>query len=294
MGWSIRPDAAITNLAVEVNPRAENKESATGSWRTTKMFDRYTDRLFTDILVSVSGSTEGWQALEQAISVAQNETASLHGIHIVPPKANLKSPEALAIQTRFNQRCQEVSLQGSLIIERGVVSEQVCKRALLTDLLVLNVSHPPEPGLSSLNSGLRSIIWHSARPILTVPGKVSPMDRALVAFDGSSKSKEALFVAAYLAEKWKTDLTVITLSNDDNISPSVQDHARAYLELHEIEANYLMVKGPMDAILEVNKERDINLILMGGYSGTAWKEVLIGSLVNFLLRRADCPILICR
>ena len=120
------------------------------------------------------------------------------------------------------------------------------------------------------------------------------MDKALVAFDGSPKSKEALFVAAYLAEKWKTELTIATLSNDDTISPSVLDHARAYLELHEIEADYLMLKGSMDAILEVNKERDLNLVLMGSYGGTAWKEVIIGSLVNFLLRHSECPILICR
>jgi nucleotide-binding universal stress UspA family protein len=36
------------------------------------------------------------------------------------------------------------------------------------------------------------------------------------------------------------------------------------------------------------------LILMGGYSGTALKEVIIGSLVNFLLRNFKHPILICR
>lgn len=294
LGWSIRPDVALTNLAVEVDPRADNEESAPGTWRSTKMMDRYTDRLFMDILVSVSGSADGWLALEQAILVAQKETASLHGIHIVPPKADLTGPDVLAIQTQFNKRCQDAELQGSLTIENGNVSDLVSRRALLTDLIVLNVSHPPEPGLSSLGSGLRSIIWRSARPILTVPGSVSPMDKALVAFDGSPKSKEALFVAAYLAEKWGTELTIATLSNDDTISPSVQDHARAYLELHEIEAENLMLKGSMDAIIEVNKERDLNLVLMGGYGGTAWKEVIIGSLVNFLLRNSKCPILICR
>ena len=123
---------------------------------------------------------------------------------------------------------------------------------------------------------------------------MSAMDRALVAFDGSNKSKEALFVAAYLAEKWETSLTVLTHSNSVKISSSIQDYARAYLELHEIEADYVMHEGSMDSILELNRERDINLILMGGYSGTAIKEVVIGSMVNFLLRGADCPILICR
>ncbi len=294
LGWSIRPDIAMANLATEANPRADDDESTPGTWRSAKMFDRYTDRLFMDILVSMSGSTEGWQALEQAILVAQMETANLHGIHIVPLEADLKKPEALAVQAQFNNRCREVDLPGSLIIESGIVSERVSKRSLLTDLLVLNVAHPPAPGLSSLNSGLRSIIWRSARPILTVPGKTSPMDRALLAFDGSVKSKEALFIAAYVAERWKTSLTVMTLSEKDSVSPSVQDYARAYLELHEIEADYVLMDGPMDKFLDVSRERDVNLILMGGYSGTALKEVIIGSLVNHLLRKFEYPILICR
>ena len=52
--------------------------------------------------------------------------------------------------------------------------------------------------------------------------------------------------------------------------------------------------GTMDTFLEVSREREINLILMGGYSGTALKEVIIGSLVNHLLRKFEYPILICQ
>jgi nucleotide-binding universal stress UspA family protein len=97
-----------------------------------------------------------------------------------------------------------------------------------------------------------------------------------------------------VAEIWKTNLTVMTLNGNGTDSSSVQDYARAYLELHEIEVDYVLTEGSMDTFLEVCQERDINLILMGGYSGTALNEVIIGSLVNHLLRRFEHPILICR
>jgi nucleotide-binding universal stress UspA family protein len=181
-----------------------------------------------------------------------------------------------------------------LAIVQGKAADQINAYSLLTDLVVLNVLRPPEPGLASLGSGLRSIIWRSASPILTIPGRTSSLDRALLAFDGSVKSREALFVATYLAELWKTSLTVMTLTGNGRDSSSVQEYARAYLELHEIEADYLLTKGSMDRFLEVSRERDINLILVGGYSGTALKEVMIGSLVNYLLRKFEYPILICR
>lgn len=294
LGWTFSPEKAITDMAKKANPRVAFEEAEPGHWRQSKLYDRYTDRLFREILVPVSGSEESFLALEQAILIAQEEPSSLRGLHILPPRSNLDDSNAKAIQSRFNQRCQEADVNGSLAIVQGDVADQICSYALLTDLIVLNVSRPPEPGLSSLGSGLRSIIWRSARPLLTVPGQISSLGKALLAFDGSEKSKEALFVAAYVAEIWSTGLTVMTLTGSASVSASVQDYARSYLELHEIDADYIVKKDSMDTILEISNERDINFILMGGYSGTALKEVIIGSMVNNLLRKFEFPILICR
>ena len=294
LGWSLSPETAMTDLAKRKNPRIVQEESEPGYWRQSKLYDRYTDHLFREILVPIGNSDVGFLALEQAIIVAQKEPASLRGLHVLPPRSRQNSRAAKEIQSRFNERCQEAGVNGSLIFVQGEIADQINTYSLPTDLIVLNVSRPPEAGLSSLGSGLRSIIWRSARPILTVPAKTSPLDRALLAFDGSAKSKEALFVAAYVAELWKTSLTVMTLTGSGNTSSATQDYARAYLELHEIEADYIVTEEPMDIVLEISKEQNINLILMGGYSGTAFKEVIIGSMVNNLLRKFEYPILICR
>jgi nucleotide-binding universal stress UspA family protein len=290
LGWSVRPDAAVTDLANRESGDAELSD--TGSWRLAKMFDRYTGFLFRDILVSITGSSDSWSALEQAILIAQKEESALHGLHVETPKIIPNEHFKQEIQTRFAQRCQEVGVQGSLAVGRGDIPRLVCERALLTDLVVLNVSHPPLPGLPTLHSGLRSIINRSTRPILTVPGKTSPMDNALLAFDGSPKSKEALFVAAYLAEKWNTRLTVLTLSG--NANTSVQDYVRSYLDLHEIQADFIVKDGSRETALKLIKERQIDLVLMGGYGGTVLKGILVESMVNFLLRKVKCPLLICR
>ncbi len=292
LGWSVRPEAAMLDLAVQENPRAESGVSEPGQWSLDKLVDRYTERLFRDVLVPLSGEPESWLAFEQAVIIARNESAVLHGIHIITPKSAQDPEQTLQIQASFSQRCDEAGVQGSLVVEKGEVPDQICHRALLADLVVLNSAHPPAPGLSGLGSGLRSIIRRSARPILTVPGQTSAMDRALVAFDGSTKSKEAVFVAAYLAERWNTTLTVLTLSDDSG--SSLQAYARDYLAMHEIKADYILTSGTHETFLGIIKECDINLILMGGYSGSAWQEFIIGSAVNFLLRNAVCPLLICR
>lgn len=292
LGWNIRPDNAITALAARDHPQVESEAAEPGHWRATRILDRYTDRLFREILVSVNGSPESWQALEQAIIIAHREKAELHGLHIVASRGEIESPQALKVQEIFNQRCQAAGLNGKLAIEQGDIASQVCARALLADLAVLNVAHPPPEGLASLASGLRTIIWKSARPILTVPGTASPMDNALVAFDGSVRAREALFVAAYLAEQWKTKLTVATAAGDT--PTNAQDYAREYLTLHEIPADFLTIDGPADALLDIIQQREINLVLMGSYGGSAWQELIIGSVVNLMLRKATCPLLICR
>jgi len=296
LGWSLRPEAVAADLASRINPKGEDEVGDTGSWRMTRSMDRYVDTLFHEILVPVSGADEGWSALEQAIIIAQKERSDLHGLHVVPSKRMLYDVASLAVQKRFNTLCEEEGIHGKLAIVRGEVVDQVCERALLSDLVVLTVAHPPVSGLASLGSSIRHIIWRSARPILSVPaGKVSLLDNALLAFDGSLKSKEALFVAAYMAEQWKTRLTVFTSSvGSAQKAEDAQNYARTYLEFHEIEATYMNVDGPLDVLFDIIEERKINLVLMGGYSGTVLHEVIIGSAVNYLLRNVDCPLLICR
>jgi len=290
LGWSIRPEAAAQNLASQENPG--NNINVTGSWRMAKMIDRYTDRLFGEVLVPITGLEVSWQALEQAILVAEKESSALRGLHIISNREKANGIQIQAIQGRFEQRCREVNVMGSFTAEKGNIPRLVCERALLTDLIVLNTAHPPSPGLHSLSSGLRLIIRESARPILTVANQISPMDNALLAFDGSAKSREALFVATYLAEKWLTRLKVLTLGN--RAAHSVQDYARAYLELHEIQADYIVKNGPRDIFMKIIQDYQINLVVMGGYSGTALKEVVVDSTVNFLLRKSNCSLLICR
>lgn len=292
LGWKIRPEAAAEDLAMRVKRRME-ASSQPGQWRESKMFDRYTDRLFRDVLVAFSGSPSGWLALEQAILVAQKEDARIQGLHVHTHKPTPHNhPEDLA--QSFTRRCAEAGIQAGLSTTEGNVSDAIVERGLLNDLIILNVSHPPEAGIPGLGSGLRAIISRAARPVLTIPGKTSPMDSILVGYDGSQKSHEALFVATYLAEKWQSAISVLTLENNQKRGQKIQQQARAYLELHEIQARYILKKFTPTAFGEVIEVEGINLVALGSYGRPAWREIFVGSTVSELLREARCALLICR
>lgn len=290
LGLEIQSDIAATDLILE-----RSAQSEPGSWRKARAVTRYTDRLFTDILVPLSGDEQSWDSLEQAIFIAQREGARLHGLHIVDSKEKVESASALAAQEQFNQRCAEAEVPGKLIIEPGEITKKICERATMTDLIVLKIVHPPMGGLSSLTSPFRNIIVNSARPVLGVPEKATQFQRALLAYDGSERSKEALFVATYLAEMWKTELIVFTALDSTKVKVDTQDYVRRYLDIHEVEAEYILSEqGAMDHLKKTADEHNADLVLMGTHGGTVLRQVLIGSALDTMLRESSIPVFICR
>jgi nucleotide-binding universal stress UspA family protein len=295
LGWSIQPVAALEDLSATTNAHARAAALQPGYWRRARLIERYTQHLFANILVLISDTPEGWRALEQAVVIAQREEAQLAGLHVVTSECQHHRAEIQALQERFRQRCAAAGVTGQLAVEQGAVVAKVRERARLADLVVLSLDHPPPAGLSSLGSGIRAIIWGCNRPLLVVPGPVTPLRRAILAYDGSAKAREALFLAAYLAEAWQTHLTVMALEDGLRVTGSALEFPRAYLELHELNAEFEVAHGTVDVFRQAVAAREADVLLMGGYSVPPVKEVLGGgSAVNFILRDVGCPQFICR
>ena len=290
LGWELRSDAAATDLILKRSVASES-----GSWRKARTIARYTDHLFEDILIPLSGHTESWDALYQGIVIAQRDDARLHGLHIAKTKEEAEGEEAQEIKQRFEQVCKDAGVQGSLAIDVGDITQRIIERAVVTDLIIVKLINPPGSGLSVLNSPFRAIIEKSSRPLITVPKGATPFKRALLAFDGSDLAKEALFVTAYLAEMWKTEVTVFTALEDKSQQGDLQDYARRYMELHEVEAKYVLSEQKTPRHLpDIAAEYNADLILMGSHSGNKLQQVLVGSMVDVTLRESSIPTFICR
>ena len=294
LGWTIRPEAAAEAVIQTKSRRASAEESKTGSWRKARLISRYSEHLFKDILVPVGNSLEGWEALEQALQVARRENAHIHGLHTVNMQQELDNIEVTRLQERFNQMCAQEHVRGVLAIEVGEPAQKILERSALTDLVVLKITHPPTSGIQAVASPLRNLIARCPRPLLAVPGDVSGLNQALLAFDGSPKAREALFLATYLAEQWKTQLTILTGMENKAEQDSVQEFARNYLEFNEVEARFLTEKFSPAVLKLTAEEIQADLVIMGGYSGSFLKEMTVGSSVSHMLRAFRRPVLICR
>lgn len=294
LGWSIRPEAAAEVVIQKKSRRAASAETKVGSWRKARLLNRYSEHLFRDILVPVGGDPENWQALEQAIHIARRENANIHGLHTMENQGELNDAQVAALQSQFNQVCEHANVQGVLAIEVGEPTQKILERAALTDLIVMKIAHPPATGIKVIASNIRTLIMRSSRPVLGVTESVSHLDHALLAFDGSPKSQEALFVVTYFAEQWQTKLSILTAPDDRVSNSSAQDFARNYLEFNEIEAEFITQKYSVETLKSTAEEIHADLIVMGSYGGRLLKHITAGSSINFMLRESQLPILICR
>ncbi len=315
LGWTIDPDQAAAHLAAEHSPRAgrvaerlgEKLLSSvlpeelsvgppTGEWRRQRERLGDDDRLFDDILVPLRHDAMGWEALNQGIEVARRESARILGLHLIARPEDADSDGACSLTAEFKRRCSEAGVVSTLAIDIGPAARKICERAVWTDLIVVSLAHPPAPqGVARLASGFRNLVRRCPRPVLAVPRTASAVGKILLAYDGSPKAREALYVAAYMGSAWGADLGLVVVDDEGGDNSAALEDAIVYMEKCGIEAVKMSMKGEAaESILSSAEEFGPDLIAMGGYGANPMVEVALGSVVDEVLRRSDVPVLLCR
>lgn len=314
LGWKVDEETAVIDLIESqsrhpkqilhrvserlrdvVTPDAFEAGPAPGEWRESWLSAHKDSHLFSHILVAISGQDVSWLALEQAIRIARKENGRVHGLHIVPTKAERTSKQALAIKQAFETRCQEANLPGELTIETGNIVDLINNRARWTDLVVMSLAHPPGPQpVNRLSSSISQLLRRCPRPILTVPRAWSQINKALLAYDGSPKAKEALYVATYISKHWQVPLVVVTVG-DRHDSAQIMTEVQQHLASHKISATFELAQGNVvQVIMDNARKHECGLVIMGGYGHNPVLEIMLGSTVDEVLRTRNRPVLICR
>ena len=313
LGWDVVTSAAAAELAEQLKREEEPflaRMGATlrdavaplelepgpppGSWRRERTAHGTEENLFRDVLVLVDGEAAGWRALQQAQVVASLEGARVHGLHVVP--AEVGEADVRGLRRSFEERLEQAGLVGELIVRSGDAMSQVVELARWTDLVVLAPTELLDDGSRErVSAPLRGITRRSPSPLLFVTGDPTALDRAVLAYDGSPRAEEALFVATYVADQWGAKLTVITAREGAGPKPDTLSAAARYLEKHGVEATTMAEQGPpAEAILRNVGSRRANLVMMGGYGFGPILERVLGSTVDEVLRESPVPVLVCQ
>ena len=227
LGWQVDMETGVSDLiTAQKEPRGllervrqsiappPAAEPEAGLWRQQQLARHRYHHLFKHILVPLDGTDENWLLFDHFLHSAYFDQDNILGLHIVPDKAALEGETVRRMRERFNKSIERVGLQGEFALEVGSNPVQIInKRAAWVDVVIVRGTRllGSQP-LSQTSPELKLLVQHCPRPIQVRPdGSQSDSSRAILAYDGSPKADEALFIATYLTSRWPKSLTVVTV-----------------------------------------------------------------------------------
>lgn len=117
--------------------------------------------------------------------------------------------------------------------------------------------------------------------------------KILVAFDNSESSKRAMQKACDVAEKFNSSITAVFVTEEDTKN---FDDAKTYLEnfstAKNIPVEIVERKGKVyKEVIELEKEGNFGLILIGAHGKGGWQSSWIGSNAFNVVSTSDCPVI---
>jgi nucleotide-binding universal stress UspA family protein len=273
------------------------------------------DMTWRDILVHLQAVEEWSGHIDIAISLAKTFDARLTGLRTSTSAATIKhylgasSPAALEIEEkeaalaaeaekRFRQALAASGVEGDWDVAEGSASDILSVAGRVHDLIVVRQRrmNGDEPGFDVAET---CAVW-SGTPTLVAPcaGSFPTVgERVLVAWNGSQQASAAVHGALPLIERAK-HVTVLIGKGKESVS-SITRYPKldivGYLGRHAAEVStYAHEAGDWDAgakILDVVDRTESDLIVMGAYGSSAWRELFLGGATRHVLEHMTVPVL---
>ena len=288
LGYEIAPDVAVSRLLSRIGEAAEDRRTSLAdrlrrfarltlpeqpppitrrTWVEERTLDRYSGHLFAGMLLPVildkTAASPG-SAFECARGLCAKEEATLCVLCITPD--NPTAAKSAAVDA-FRAALDAAAVHAELLIEAGDPVHWIKEVGFLNDLVIISRSFAQKA--ASDGSITRALIEQVNRPILLLGSSVAESfpQRVLVVHDTRRQSNEAIFIAAYLAERWGVALSVLPLGNSDGVEAAVEE-TRRYLAVHEVTAAFMEPIRPdsraAEHVVQSGIAGDFDLLLLTG------------------------------
>jgi len=171
-------------------------------------------------------------------------------------------------------------------------------QARYSDLVVVGQTNRDEPSPSVLPDFPEYIVMNSGRPALIIPyaGDFhSVAKRPLISWDASREATRAVTDAIPLLKK--ADLVQVAIFNTKSTPDAHGEQPGAdialYLARHGIKVEVSVHKTSTDignALLSLAHDLDSDMIVMGGYGHSRFREMIMGGVTRTILESMTVPI----
>ncbi len=170
-------------------------------------------------------------------------------------------------------------------------------RARYCDMVVVGQTNPEETSPAVMDDFPEYMVLNSGRPVLVIPyaGEFANLGkRPLVAWDGSRAATRAITDAIpFLRAADMVQVAIINPKMDQHGEQPGADLA-AYLARHGVKLEVSVNRTKLDignALLSLASDLNSDLIVMGGYGHSRFREMIMGGATRAILESMTVPIL---
>jgi nucleotide-binding universal stress UspA family protein len=205
---------------------------------------------------------------------------------------------AIELADKFEELASAEDLRHTEVIREGVPFRRITEEAKYSDLLVIGkrphffYSHPHET-----TEAVAGIVRNAVVPTLVVTDSYRPVQRALIAYDGTRAAARTMQGFARMKPFGFVPVDLLNVY-DGSVEESelLLGLARDYLKAHGFDVNAVSLKAshPAESILEYAENSEADLIVAGADNKTGIKKLVLGSTTEKLITECDRPILVDR
>ena len=268
-----------------------------GAWFATRLEAEEVDVLcVTDIR---GQQTVAKQNLSGSIGIDASENLLDRLVELEHEKAKINHQRAkLVLQAAAQALKTEGVEKINLLHETGFLVDCLSQFEASCDLVVLGKrGEAAEFASGHLGANLERIVRSSHKPCLVTSRKFEPIERVLIAYDGSPSSHKILQFIADSSIFAGLELHIVTVAKSTAEQTAIA-RLRAAEQLTQqagFEPVCSVIEGHSEkAISQYVSDRDISLLLMGAYGHSRIRHLVIGSTTAQMLRSSHIPILLFR
>lgn len=181
----------------------------------------------------------------------------------------------------------------------GYFEDIIAREGRLNDLVIIGRGAYTQNTL--YDAAVVSALFSTGRPVLLIPVAKGAMandwkDKTIaVAWKGTKEASQAIYNAMPFLEKAEKVYVLTVEGNGEVYDLEAEAAMVQYLRMHGINGQSIAVaagnRTPAEALLMRAKELDADFLVMGAYGRSRFREMLLGGVTNYMLEKADIPLL---
>lgn len=269
---------------------------------------------YKDILVHLDDSMQWEVRLNLSVRLAADQGAHLLGLFTmtdlyIPPfndfgqlppdyftaQEDSMKANAEKVERSFADKATSAGIANEWRVFRGVPIDAIRARAQYGDLLILG--QRAAKGRDGFGNLPADAILSVGRPVLVIPHdwKAQTLgERVMVGWDGSAQAARAVHDSLPLMlRSGPVEFVAVDAEKEDGRVP-VSDMIR-HLARHGVEATAEKISTGDGSIGEIlltqAAARKADLLVMGAYGHSRWREVILGGVTKHMLEHMNLPVL---